>query len=199
MIICRCEGEEKWVGRGKRRRKDSHSHTLLPNTLPPQSGRPFLGICLGLQILFDGSDENGGVPGLGLIPGRVTRFPAARGHPVPHIGWNEAVPTRGTDLLSRLGGRRVYYVHSFRATPDASNAEWVAATSDYGAPFVAAVARGGVCGTQFHPEKSGAAGLDVLRGFLEGPGVASPSPTSTHPLLPRPRPPRHRLPGRALQ
>lgn len=98
---------------------------------------------------------------------------------MPHIGWNDATPTRDTDLLSRLGGRRVYYVHSFRAVPDEANAEWVAATSTYGSPFVAAVSRGGVNGTQFHPEKSGAAGLDVLRGFLEGRGAAPPPPATT--------------------
>jgi len=152
--------------------------------------RPFLGICLGLQLLFEGSEENGGVEGLGLIPGRVERFDESKGLPIPHIGWNDlALATKGgasppppPPLLSRLGDRRVYFVHSFRAVPSVANAEWVAATSEYAGDFVAALSRGSVAATQFHPEKSGAAGLDVLRGFLEGPGGpgpgASPSPAA---------------------
>jgi glutamine amidotransferase/cyclase len=157
-----------------------------------RSGRPFLGICLGLQLLFDGSEENGGVAGLGLIPGTVRRFTcdkAAHPLPVPHIGWNDlevASPT--PPLLSRLDGRRVYFVHSYRAVPTPSNAGWVAATSDYGGPFIAAVRRGAVCATQFHPEKSGGAGLDLLRGFLEDggdpaqpPGRPASSSTSSPP------------------
>ena len=150
----------------------ARSFSLRPPSPPPPAGRPFLGICLGLQLLFDGSDENGGVPGLGLIPGRVARFDACAGLPVPHIGWNDVSPVRESALLSRLDGRRLYYVHSFRAVPDDANGEWVLATSTYGAPFVAAVGKGGVVATQFHPEKSGDAGLDVLRGFLEGPRTA---------------------------
>ena len=161
-----------------------------------RSGRPFLGICLGLQLLFEGSEENGGVAGLGLIPGTVRRFTCDKGPhplPVPHIGWNdlEIRQTPPPPLLSRLDGRRVYFVHSFRAEPSAANADWVAATSDYGGDFIAAVRKGDVCATQFHPEKSGGAGLDVLRGFLEGgaggsaaeasgrAGATTPSPSSS--------------------
>jgi len=144
--------------------------------------RPFLGICLGLQLLFEGSEENGGVEGLGLIPGRVERFDERKGLPIPHIGWNDLKMTSKEDvppLLSRLGDRRVYFVHSFRATPSPANAEWVAATSEYAGEFIAALSKGKVTATQFHPEKSGAAGLDVLRGFLEGADSSSPAVVSS--------------------
>lgn len=147
--------------------------------------RPFLGICLGLQLLFEGSEENGGVEGLGIVPGRVERFDESKGLPIPHIGWNDLKlkkngPKGETPaLLSRLGDRRVYFVHSFRAAPSPANADWVAATSEYAGEFVAALAKGEVTATQFHPEKSGAAGLDVLRGFLEGPGEPSSSSSSS--------------------
>ena len=151
-----------------------------------RSGRPFLGICLGLQLLFEGSEENGGVAGLGLIPGTVRRFTCDASTPrlpVPHIGWNDLDLAAGRPpppMLERVGGRRVYFVHSYRAEPSPSNGDWVAATADYGGPFIAAVAKGDVCAAQFHPEKSGGAGLDVLRGFLEGSrgvGQASAEPS----------------------
>lgn len=130
--------------------------------------RPFFGICLGMQLLFEGSEESGGVEGLGLIPGRVTKFDTAMGLPVPHIGWNELDLTQADPgILGAVGGRRVYFVHSYRATPAADNADWVAATSTYGSPFVAAVHKGNVSACQFHPEKSGATGLSILRSFLE--------------------------------
>ncbi|GFR45822.1 hypothetical protein Agub_g7278, partial [Astrephomene gubernaculifera] len=132
-----------------------------------QSGRPFLGICLGLQLLFEGSEESGGCEGLALIPGAVTQFDTSLGLPVPHIGWNNIAPTRGSDLLDGVGDRRVYYVHSYRATPSPANSEWVLATTQYGGEFVAAVNRGSVSAVQFHPEKSGATGLDILAGFLQ--------------------------------
>ncbi|GLC37575.1 Imidazole glycerol phosphate synthase hisHF [Pleodorina starrii] len=130
------------------------------------SGRPFLGICLGLQLLFEGSEESGGCEGLGIIPGAVTQFDTSLGLPVPHIGWNNIAPTRGSALLDGVGDRRVYYVHSYRATPSAANSDWVLATTQYGGEYVAAVNRGSVSAVQFHPEKSGATGLDILAGFL---------------------------------
>ncbi|CAL8471931.1 g11473 [Coccomyxa elongata] len=134
-----------------------------------QSGRPFLGICLGMQLLFEGSDENGGVEGLGIIPGRVTQFDTSLGLPVPHIGWNTLEQRRQARLLSQVGDRRVYFVHSFRATPSPENEDWVLATSHYGGDFISAVQKGEVNATQFHPEKSGAAGLDIIQSFLEPP------------------------------
>lgn len=148
---------------------DDHDHQ------PPQADRPFFGICLGLQLLFEGSEESGGVEGLSIIPGRVTRFDAAYGLPIPHIGWNTLDLPRPSSMLGDDLARRVYFVHSFRATPCDANADWVAATSSYGDNFVAAVQRGNVFAAQFHPEKSGAAGLDILGAFLGAPGAATPS------------------------
>jgi glutamine amidotransferase/cyclase len=152
--------------------------------------RPFLGVCLGLQLLFDGSDESGGVEGLGLVPGRVARFDAAAGLPVPHIGWNDliAAPGRGAaPLLAAAADRRVYFVHSFRAEAAAANADWVLATAEYGGEFVAAVQRGAVCATQFHPEKSGAAGLDILRAFLDPAAAAAAAAAAAGAPPPPPR------------
>lgn len=140
-----------------------------------REGKPFMGICLGLQLLFEGSEESGGVEGLGVVPGRVTKFDTAFGLPVPHIGWNELEAKRASPLLASVGDRRVYFVHSFRATPSPANAEWVLATSNYGNEFVAAIEKGAVCAAQFHPEKSGAAGLDILGAFLD-PAAAAKQP-----------------------
>jgi glutamine amidotransferase/cyclase len=109
------------------------------------------------------------VEGLGIIPGAVRRFPATPGLLVPHIGWSGVSVSPAVPLLSELGAARVYFVHSFRAVPDAANAPWVAGTTRYGgADFVSAVGKGGVTATQFHPEKSGAAGLALLDRFLSG-------------------------------
>ena len=132
-------------------------------------GRPFLGICIGLQVLFDGSEESPGAEGLGIIPGVISRFDSSAG-PVPHMGWNGiSAVRRGAKLLDPITiGSRVYFVHSYRATPTPQNAPWVMATCDYGGPFVAAVGRGSVVATQFHPEKSGAIGLKIMEKFLAG-------------------------------
>jgi len=132
-----------------------------------QSGRPFFGVCLGLQLLFDGSDENGGYEGLGIIPGKVGLFDPNMGLQVPHIGWNTLSQKRPSTLLGGVGDKRLYFVHSYRATPSPENKDWVLATCDYGEPFVAAVGKGNVYACQFHPEKSGFAGLDILEGFLD--------------------------------
>jgi len=132
-----------------------------------QADKPFLGVCLGMQLLFEGSDESGGFEGLGLVPGRVTHFDTTMGLPVPHIGWNDLIKKRDSTLLSQVDDRRVYFVHSYHATPSSDNNDWVLATADYGGEFVAAVQKGNVSATQFHPEKSGAVGLDILKCFLE--------------------------------
>ena len=141
------------------------------------SGRPYMGVCLGLQTLFDSSEESPGMPGLGIIPGAVTLFPAGQGA-VPHIGWNQLRLTQPCDPLAGVAdGERVYFVHSYRATPTPLNASWVAATTDYaGAPFVAAVQHESVFATQFHPEKSGAIGLEIFRRFLQRATTKSPPP-----------------------
>ncbi len=128
-----------------------------------QEGRPFLGICLGLQLLFEGSEESGGCEGLGVIPGRVTRFDPALGLPVPHIGWNDLQATRPSTLLSAVGDQRVYFVHSYHATMSERNSDWILSNTHYGTPFVSTVNKGQVSAVQFHPEKSGATGLALLQ------------------------------------
>src|SRR5262245_51265112 len=133
-----------------------------------EAGRPYLGLCLGLQLLFEESEEHGATRGFGLLAGRVERFPAP-GEPgapsrVPHIGWND-VRFRGDHALTRrLPTRGTYYfVHSYRAVP--RDAAIIAGVVDYGAPFAAAVAVDNVFAVQFHPEKSQAAGRTVLEAF----------------------------------
>lgn len=131
------------------------------------AGRPYLGICIGLQTLFEGSDESPGVAGLGLIPGHIRRFNDSA-LCVPHMGWNAARVERPSPLFADYGGEKLYFVHSYRAEPSDENADWRLATTDYGTPFLSAVERGRVAAVQFHPEKSGAAGLELLRHFLTG-------------------------------
>ncbi|CAK9163925.1 unnamed protein product [Ilex paraguariensis] len=131
-----------------------------------ENDRPFLGICLGLQLLFESSEENGPVTGLGLIPGVVGRFDSANGLRVPHIGWNALQLTQNPEILEDIGNRHVYFVHSYRAMPSDDNNEWVSATCNYGDDFIASVRRGNVHAVQFHPEKSGGVGLSILRRFL---------------------------------
>lgn len=124
------------------------------------AGRPTLGVCVGMQALLDESDEFGTHPGLGLVPGRVTRFPGDL--VVPHSGWSR-VSTRADDpLLGPADGAWFYFVHSYRA--DGGLTETVA-TAEYGAPFTAAVRAGSTWGVQFHPEKSQQAGLALLARF----------------------------------
>lgn len=127
------------------------------------SGKPVLGICLGMQLMFEHSEENGHWDGLGLFPGTVTHFPEM-GLKVPHMGWN-TLSTRDCPLFDKGDDPCVYFVHSY-CMADISD-EWTAATCDYGIPFTAAICRGNVMATQFHPEKSGDAGLRMLRRFAE--------------------------------
>lgn len=127
------------------------------------AGKPFLGICLGVQVLLDESEENPGVPGLGIVAGRVLRFQTDL--KVPHMGWNELKVRPQCPLFGGLGERPyVYFVHSYYVAP--SNPEWVAATADYDGEFVAAVGRGRCFATQFHPEKSQEVGLKILKNFI---------------------------------
>jgi glutamine amidotransferase/cyclase len=133
-----------------------------------------MGVCLGLQLLFDGSEESGGVEGLGIIPGMVRKF-TGEDLIVPHVGWNTLDVKKHSGLLSDVPpGDRLYFVHSYRATPEPANSDWILATCDYGGEFVAAVQKGEVCACQFHPEKSGARGVGIFKNFLEG-NVASGS------------------------
>lgn len=126
------------------------------------AGVPFLGICLGMQALFEGSDEAPEQKGLGLFSGRVARFPAdAR---VPHMGWNEIVPAKPSRLLRNLDPRPfLYFAHSYYCpiTPA------TAATCEYSVPYTAALEQDNVFGVQFHPEKSGPLGLRIVANFLE--------------------------------
>jgi glutamine amidotransferase/cyclase len=125
--------------------------------------RPFLGICLGMQALFAGSEEAPGVAGLGLLPGSVRRFRTRLA--VPHIGWNGIRPHQASPLFAGLNGNeKFYFVHSYHVCAD--NPAVVLTLTDYDVPFVSAVQRGKVLGTQFHPEKSGPAGLRLLANFL---------------------------------
>lgn len=126
-------------------------------------GKPLLGICLGMQLLLESSEEGEGA-GLGLIPGRSVRFSEGDGIRVPHMGWNLLEPTRADPLVEGLPeGSRFYFVHSYRVVPDRS--EDVLATTEYGVRFVSMVRSGSVAGAQFHPEKSHAFGLTILRNF----------------------------------
>ncbi|DBA88181.1 TPA: hypothetical protein ACH3X2_005169 [Trebouxia sp. C0005] len=132
-----------------------------------QSGKPFLGICLGLQLMFDGSTESGGIEGLGIVSGAVSEFDRLKGLPVPHIGWNSLQERQQSRLLADNKDQRFYFVHSYRATPSEHNKDWVLASSHYGEDFVAALQKGDTYATQFHPEKSGAAGLALLKNFFK--------------------------------
>lgn len=129
------------------------------------AGVPLIGICLGMQFLFEQSDELGQHVGLGLLPGRVTRFPA-EGPKVPHIGWNQLQRRRDDPLLAGVDdGAYAYFVHSYYV--DAGDPADVLATTGYGIDFASVVRRGSVYGIQPHPEKSQAVGQRILRNFLE--------------------------------
>jgi imidazole glycerol-phosphate synthase subunit HisH len=123
-------------------------------------GRPLLGICLGMQWFFEGSEEAPELEGLGLFPGRCTRLAAPR---VPHVGWNSLEPRGDSPLLGGIpSGSQVYFTHSFAAPIT----DTCIASTDYGVPFASLSARGNVTGAQFHPEKSGDVGLRFLRNFI---------------------------------
>lgn len=136
-------------------------------------GAPFLGICIGLQILFDHSEE-GDTPCLGWIPGRVRLFPA--GERIPQIGWNAVRPVRPHPLWEGLPAEaHCYFVNSYHAVP--GHGPDVVATTDYGLTFSSVVARGNIAATQFHAEKSGALGLRMLANFAAWDG-SDPSPAA---------------------
>jgi imidazole glycerol phosphate synthase glutamine amidotransferase subunit len=124
-----------------------------------RSGRPMLGICLGMQLLFQESEESPGSAGLGLIPGRIQKFPEGE-LVVPHIGWNDVVPVAPSALLAAEGGC-FYFVHSYHAGPTPA----AVGTTSYGAPFTSVVEQGKLFGVQFHPEKSQTAGIELLKRF----------------------------------
>jgi glutamine amidotransferase len=126
--------------------------------------KPFLGICLGLQLLFDVSYENGTHEGLGVLPGEVVRFDVPAGLKVPHMGWNALAIRRRPPVLEGIAeGTHVYFVHSYYVKP--RDPSVVATETDYGGPFCSMIWRGNLMATQFHPEKSQADGLSLLRNF----------------------------------
>jgi glutamine amidotransferase len=129
-------------------------------------GRPFLGICVGMQLMASRGLEFGVTPGLGWIPGEVRRLqpmdPSAK---VPHMGWNDLIDPHGPGLIAGIGGSPMYFTHSFAFWPD--DTADVAAEADHGGRFPAAVVRGNMAGVQFHPEKSQSAGISLLSRFLE--------------------------------
>lgn len=125
-------------------------------------GRPLLGICLGMQLLFDESEEMGRHRGLGLLPGRVLRFTG--GLKVPHVGWNQVQPLCEHPLLAGVPtGAYAYFVHSYYVEP--ADPALILATTDYGGPYASVVGRGNILGLQFHPEKSQEVGLRMLANF----------------------------------
>jgi len=133
------------------------------------SGRPFLGICLGLQLLFEWSHENGRHQGLGVLRGEVVRFDLPAQYSVPHMGWNQLWIRRPAPVLAGLEeGSYVYFVHSYYVVP--TETDVVATETDYGAIFCSTVWRDNVFATQFHPEKSQSVGLRILRNFAKLPG-----------------------------
>jgi len=126
--------------------------------------RPFLGICLGLQLLFDASDEDGATT-LGIVPGRAVRLDDAP--TLPHIGWNQVRRTRPHPLFDGIDdGSDFYFVHSYAGHPTAAASDAILATTDHGGTFVSAVARRSLLGVQFHPERSGRDGLRLLANFV---------------------------------
>ena len=130
------------------------------------AGKPFFGICLGLQLLFDVSYEDGAHEGLGIIPGEVRRFEVPRQYKVPHMGWNTVDVRRRSPLLAGIDdGAHFYFVHSYYVVPKDTSV--VALEASYPDPFCAAVWRNNLFATQFHPEKSQAAGLQLLKNFAE--------------------------------
>ncbi len=130
------------------------------------SGKPFLGICLGLQLLFESSEESPGVEGLGILKGKIIRIPDGEGLKIPHIGWNSLTyPNPGRLYKGIEENAYVYFVHSYYL--QAKEPEIVVAQTEYGVPIGASVEKGNVFACQFHPEKSSAVGMTILRNFIE--------------------------------
>lgn len=133
------------------------------------SGKPFLGICLGLQLLFESSDESPDVNGLGILKGKIITIPKDNGLKVPHIGWNSVSLKQKDGIFDGIAdGSYFYFVHSYYL--DGADEDVVAATTEYGVTIECAVQKGNLCATQFHPEKSSKTGLKLLENFLKSEG-----------------------------
>ncbi len=129
------------------------------------AGTPYFGICLGMQFLFEESDEMGVHQGLGVLPGKVRRFPKDHAFKVPHMGWNQLDPQKDSPLLEGImSGDYAYFVHSYYCEP--ANPDDVILSADYGMPFTVGVQHANIYGVQFHPEKSQRVGLQLLTNFL---------------------------------
>ncbi|PLX48964.1 MAG: imidazole glycerol phosphate synthase HisHF [Desulfobulbaceae bacterium] len=141
-----------------------------------RANKPFLGICLGLQTLFEGSEESLGVAGLGVIPGQIKLFREDE-LSVPQIGWNGIrLHKEESPLFRGFADEKLYFVHSYHAPLQEANREWVLASTDYGGPFISAVQKGNIAAFQFHPEKSGAVGLSLFKNFLENDNLEAGGP-----------------------
>ncbi|OED35427.1 imidazole glycerol phosphate synthase, glutamine amidotransferase subunit [Chromatiales bacterium (ex Bugula neritina AB1)] len=147
--------------------KNLNDHNLSEAVSHAFNNKPFLGICMGLQVLFDHSAENSGVNCIGLVSGTVRRFDrndAQSAEKVPHMGWNQVKQTRAHPLWEGIGDfSRFYFVHSYYVSP--ADSQWIAASTEYLVPFTSAIARDNVFATQFHPEKSAESGLRLLQNF----------------------------------
>lgn len=146
-----------------RLRRDGFVEPLIERI---QSDKPVLGICVALQALFEGSEESPGVAGLSILKGQVKRF-AETGLSVPQIGWNGVNLHKQSPLFAGYNGEKLYFVHSYRATLEERDKEWLLTTTNYGEEFVSGVQKGNITAFQFHPEKSGAAGLNILGNYLQ--------------------------------
>jgi len=129
-----------------------------------KADQPFLGICLGFQLLWEEGEEAPGVKGLGILPGRVVKF-SGKGIKIPLIGWSEVKPKRGSEDLFKGGDRFFYHVHSYR--PESASADWLICETEYGGWFPSGVRKGRVAGFQFHPEKSQDTGISLLGNILK--------------------------------
>lgn len=126
-----------------------------------ESNKPFLGVCLGLQLLFNYSDENFGIEGLNIFKGNVKKLPNTE--KIPHMGWNNLKLTKNSKILEGLDGKYFYFIHSFHGVPED---DIITSTVKYGANLTASVEENNVFATQFHPEKSGSFGLKILKNFI---------------------------------
>ena len=129
-----------------------------------KADQPFLGICLGFQLLWEEGEEAPGVKGLGILPGRVVKF-SGKGIKIPLIGWSEVKPKSGSEDLFKGGDRFFYHVHSYR--PESASADWLICETEYGGWFPSGVRKGRVAGFQFHPEKSQDTGISLLGNILK--------------------------------